>query len=513
MNKRIGTGWCLPASLALSLVVVGCGQGDSLVVSPQPEQVSVQSDAGEDESTSLGLFRPTYDFSAATYSVTEGNSPNTSTEVTVFRSGRNQITVGVDVVLTGGSATAGTDFTAGPIRLVFGANETSKTVPIEILGDLDLEPDETIELSFDNFTNFGGAGRAQPTATFTIVNDDGGTTPSPTPSPSPIPPSVNFTKLYDFTSADGGRPFVRPIEASDGNFYGTTQSGRIFRFTPSGSFQVINSNAGVSLAPLVEAVDGSFYGTSLGSPGSGNFVFRVTRTGVLTQIAPLGGSRGSEPRGALAVGLDGNFYGVTRFGGSNGLGTLFRVTPTGSFTKLVDFNGSNGANPTTGLILGSDGNFYGATSGGDTGTGTFFRYTPGGQLVTLASFQQSVIGGDGRPFGDIVEGDDGNFYGVNSSRVYQVTPTGNLTIFPTFLGETTKGLVKGSGGVFYGVSNGGLVYEVTPSGNVTTLFEFSSSSDGVAPSGIVEGLDGNLYGVTDLGGNSNLGTIFRLTLN
>ena len=120
------------------------------------------------------LATPTYDFSQAAYLQTETDAPITSNLVMVTRSGNTAVNSSVDVVLTGNSATA-SDFLAGSITVSFGPGETSKTVPIEILGDTVVELDETIDLSFQNFVGGGMLGAGNPTSELTIVNDDSAT--------------------------------------------------------------------------------------------------------------------------------------------------------------------------------------------------------------------------------------------------------------------------------------------------------------------------------------------------
>jgi len=109
-------------------------------------------------------------------------------------------------------------------------------------------------------------------------------------------------------------------------------------------------------------------------------VFKVTTNGVLTTLVSFTNNytEGANPFAALTLGNDGNFYGTTEYGGTNGGGgTVFKVTPNGVLTTLVSFAITNGANPQAALTLGNDGNFYGTTvSGGSSGGssyGTVFR--------------------------------------------------------------------------------------------------------------------------------------------
>src|ERR1700675_2560578 len=112
---------------------------------------------------------------------------------------------------------------------------------------------------------------------------------------------------------------------------------------------------------------------------------------VLTTLVSFDGSDGAEPLSSLIEGADGNFYGTTYGGGTNGEGTVFKITPTGSLATLYSFcsqaSCADGELPYAGLVQGSDGNFYGTTlEGGANGGGTVFKITPAGSLTTLYSF-------------------------------------------------------------------------------------------------------------------------------
>jgi uncharacterized repeat protein (TIGR03803 family) len=132
----------------------------------------------------------------------------------------------------------------------------------------------------------------------------------------------------------------------------------------------------------VQASDGNFYGTSLGGGFTGyGTIFKITTTGVLTTLYSFCSQRncadGAYPYAGLVQGTDGNLYGTTNAGGasgcgSTGCGTLFKITLKGALTTLYTFctqsSCSDGANPGTALVQDTNGKFYGTTYfGGLTG--------------------------------------------------------------------------------------------------------------------------------------------------
>jgi uncharacterized repeat protein (TIGR03803 family) len=89
----------------------------------------------------------------------------------------------------------------------------------------------------------------------------------------------------------------------------------------------------------------------------------------------------------LAVGLDGDLYGTTRWGGTDNDGTVFKVSPGGQETILYNFTGqADGANSWNNLVMDSQGNFYGSTITSSSGMGTLFEITPQGNFTTLYTF-------------------------------------------------------------------------------------------------------------------------------
>ncbi len=229
--------------------------------------------------------------------------------------------------------------------------------------------------------------------------------------------SGRLTTLYSFCSqagcADGYYPFAGVIQGSDGNFYGSTGfgganpygvtdgPGTVFKLTPSGTLTTLYSfcsqaNCPDGYAPgagVIQGSDGNFYGTTesgganpYGVTDGPGTVFKLTPSGTLTTLYSFCSqgncADGEYPDAGLIQGSDGNFYGTTDGGGANGnYGTVFKLTPSGTLTILYSFcsqaNCTDGKYLVAGLIQGKDGNFYGTTDdGGANIDGTVFELLP-----------------------------------------------------------------------------------------------------------------------------------------
>ena len=165
--------------------------------------------------------------------------------------------------------------------------------------------------------------------------------------------------------------------------------GTVFRISPSGTETTLYALCGQIIydcpngmnpeGGLVQGSDGSFYGTTKnGGTNSYGTVFKITAVGTLTTLYTF--SDGEDPTAGLLQGSDGSFYGTTPYGGTNGSGNVFRISPSGTYTSLYSFGGyyGDGNTPYAVLVQGSDGDFYGTTLyGGTNGIGNVFKLDVG----------------------------------------------------------------------------------------------------------------------------------------
>jgi uncharacterized repeat protein (TIGR03803 family) len=348
-----------------------------------------------------------------------------------------------------------------------------------------------------------------------------------------------FNVLTNFDGTNGGNPYGSLVQGEDGNFYGTTNVkgptdyGTAFKITSAGQLTTLYSfcsqpqcaDGGEPRAGLIQGTDGLFYGTTTmggGQTGDGT-LFGMTSTGTLSGAYDFGADN-FPSNAALVQSPGGDLYGLTAE-------QVFKITRSGKLTTLYTF--TNGTSAGNGLMQASNGNFYITTYyGGAYGFGAIYKMTPSGNVTTLYSFCPSNCDDDNgfAPDATMVEGNDGSLYGTTS----QGGTNGDGTVFKIALGKITTlynfcsqtgctdgsyplGLVQGSDGNFYGVTyyggnNGGYLsgegtlYKITPAGQLTTLYRFCSQTncaDGSGPlAALMQGTDGNFYGTTLYGGSN-----------
>ncbi len=278
--------------------------------------------------------------------------------------------------------------------------------------------------------------------------------------------------------------------------------------------------------------DGFFYGmTSTNGTYGGGTIFKMSSSGAVTIVRHLNSvTDGAYPKGELIKGFDGNFYGVTSGGGTNTYGTIFKMTPSGVYTVLRHLSyATDGTNPRGHLVQGKDSAFYGMTYGGGSfGYGTIFKITSAGTFTVLRHLNRPTDGG--QSYSSLVEGSDGNLYGIAYSggtfgygTIFKITKAGVFTVLRN-LNSTADGsypqgdLVQGTDGNLYGscYSGGtfgnGTIFKITKAGVYTVLRHLAAATDGGNPYGnLYQNSDGVLYGMNRTGGGSTAGTAFKIT--
>jgi uncharacterized repeat protein (TIGR03803 family) len=240
---------------------------------------------------------------------------------------------------------------------------------------------------------------------------------------------------------------------------------------------------------------------------------------------------GAFANGEVTQDSAGNFYGTTLEGGASADGTIFSIDPNGEVTILYSFADiQGGMQPEAGLLLDGQGNLYGTTSE------TVFRLDLNNNI--LKTLHEFGIGNDGGGTASRMVTINGDLYFVTGShsgdvcaelgsgcgRILKMTKGGTETVLYTFTGgadgASPQGLVRDSAGNLYGVASqnfatpgAGTVFKLDTAGVFTVLYTFTGGTDGGLPVGrLTIDANGNLHGVTELGGDSkcNCGVVFRL---
>jgi uncharacterized repeat protein (TIGR03803 family) len=333
-----------------------------------------------------------------------------------------------------------------------------------------------------------------------------------------LSPAGKETILYEFkgqANGDGAAPHGRLAFDAKGNIYGSTQSGgtngtgTVYELTPKRgggwtekviyTFSASGADGNSPSAGMTIAPDGTMYSTTPnGGAFSGGVIFSLKKTSQgwkQTVIHSINfPAEGGFPYEGLMRDTAGNLYGVAPAGGANQNGVVYRLSHTKQGwvdTVLYSFTNQNGDGSGLywiDLISDTSGNIYGATSfGGTNGTGTVWELVYSKSKKTysesvLYDFGASGSGDGNNPYGGLAMDSKGNLYGT--------------------------ALTGGS-------SNLGAFYKLTKQGKTwkeTVLHSFTGGNDGNQPTGnpYIDA-KGNLYGLTQTGGTSNLGIVYRIT--
>jgi len=254
----------------------------------------------------------------------------------------------------------------------------------------------------------------------------------------------NETVVLNFSGPDGAYPGFGDLNFdSAGHMYGTTAeggtqaNGTVFELTklPNGEWtenidynftQISGKGANPNAGVLFDSAGNMYTPTALGGYGY------QRRCGDVVQLtnSPSGWTEndlytfpcfagGEFPVGGLIFDREGNLYGTTWEGGTDGGGLVYELSPSnGSWVfNILYSNFSGGAGPEASLTMDAAGNLYGTTStDGRHASGTVFKLTPSNGGWTYNTLYTFTGGSDGaQPISNIIFDANGNLYGTASA--------------------------------------------------------------------------------------------------
>ncbi len=351
------------------------------------------------------------------------------------------------------------------------------------------------------------------------------------PQASVVEPPVPDDFLYGTCSAGGTN--------GAGTVFKVIRNGNGATINPGNVASCNDADGKTPLSGLIFGNDGLAYGTAeQGGTGGTGGIFRITTSVALRGAASFLSTEGSNPRASLAAGPDGTLYGTTFDGGATGFGSVFRVTTDGTFETVANFVGTDGANPLGQLIVMPDGTLYGTTyKGGTNGRGTFFRITADGTVQSLVSFGSAAALIGSNPRGTLIrngndffgvtekggESEKGTIFKITVNSLGSTTPAALTTLVELSDGEAPfGGLVDGGDGFYYGATtrggtnNVGTFFKVSPSGELTKLYDFTLANPVPGSNLVIDSANAAFYGTTDptlveppVG--TEFGTVYKIT--
>jgi uncharacterized repeat protein (TIGR03803 family) len=350
-------------------------------------------------------------------------------------------------------------------------------------------------------------------------------------------PSFQSPTIYDFrkSATDAWAPHGTLIATKNGDLYGvggggTNGFGALYKLTSPQNrgdawaelliYSFVGGDGRTEPVSIVMGPDGHLYGFTFNSVFSFQPPTHSGDSWKYNALYTLNFSDGSIILGNPAFDREGNIYGAAEFGGDpycdesqNGCGTVFelkrpknkdgkwRARAIHTFpadpcsTCTLDWPG--GAWPMAGVVIDKKGNLYGTTgSGGAFGWGTVYRVSPPGKKG--GAWRETVL------------------YSFNKSNSWIVRPSGPVTLDAAgnLYGTTPAGGDPNCQSGF----GCGVVFELSPpltKGQpwaYANLYEFQGGSDGISPNGyMVFDDNGDLYGITNYGGEGQGGTVFSLS--
>ena len=359
-----------------------------------------------------------------------------------------------------------------------------------------------------------------------------------------VPPAAaaEITLLHSFSGKpDGRNPYGSP-SLSGSTLYGMTGGGGaadcgiVYCINTDGSgYRILHAFTGGNSDGRAPAYSrptirgDTLYGvTWYGGAANHGTIFEMSTDGSSYQLLHSFQERlltkdGVTPQGTLAI-SDSTLYGTASCGGRENRGTVFKIGTDGNGFKVLHAFAAgrkDGETPYGGLTLAGS-TLYGMTQkGGRNDLGTIYKLsTAGSDFALLYSFSGSENDGD-FPYSDLVL-DAGTLYGMTTDwkthgngKIFRIRADGSgFGVLHAFSGgagdgRSPKGTLILHDSTLYGMTNGGgtsdhgTIFRIGTDGSgFQVLYSFAGGTDGAWPYGDLAHDGSRLYGMTYSGGGN-----------
>ncbi|HVM50176.1 MAG TPA: choice-of-anchor tandem repeat GloVer-containing protein [Candidatus Acidoferrum sp.] len=398
-----------------------------------------------------------------------------------------------------------------------------------------------------------------------------------------ITPGGAFVTIANFDGFQGATPECALAQGSDGNLYGTTayggqgNEGAIFRVSITAPLQITRQPQ-TQLVYLGDTA--TFNVATFGSPpvsyqwrknghnlsDGANLAGTSTRTLVLTNVATtdagnysvvVSNASGSvtslsaalqiaisppyiisEPEDQTVLAGTPAVFSVDVVGDAplyfqwqkNGTNLTDGGTIAGSSTSTLTINNANTGNAGMYSVIVSNAIDYDVSDGAALTVVPVIQ--PGAYMSALRAFSSGSSSSGLNPYAGLIQGKDGYLYGTTLhggssgyGLAFRMSTAGAYTILHPFAngpdgGEPYAGLVQALDGNLYGATfqggtnDVGAIFRLSTSGTLKPLYSFFGAEDGSYPAAsLIQGADAKLYGMTYQGGTNSYGGIFSITTN
>jgi uncharacterized repeat protein (TIGR01451 family) len=226
----------------------------------------------------------------------EGDSGSHTVQVPVTLSKQSGRQVLVAFATANGSATAGLDYLPAAGPLAFAPGETSKSLTVTILGDTEVELDETLTIELTSPLNAAVIGGGS----ITILKDDSTTPPPPPPPPPPALPTADLAVTMGGPASSAVDRAVT-YDVSVHNNGPDTATGVVVTDALPAGLQIVSARVGqvaCATSPVVRCTVGTLVS---GGTAALTIVATTLEPGIHTNTATVAGNEADPAAGNNAA--------------------------------------------------------------------------------------------------------------------------------------------------------------------------------------------------------------------